>query len=106
MGRLDKFRIKGQPMPHYQRHDMEVLFSRGKWQRWEEAIDWLEQHGREERELTGDVDEMLRDLRQLQYDHVTIPENGRRAYELAMEQHDWRTPVTKKPEVPEVDETE
>ncbi len=108
MGRLDKFKTQdkdgGRPAPHYQKHDMETAWRRGDWRRWEDVIEWLELHGRQDEELKGDVDEMLRDLRQLQYNRMDFPRNGDYAYYLAMELHDRRTPVTEKPEVPEADE--
>lgn len=50
----------------YTSSDLEVLFRRGEWRSWKEAIDWLKDHGEADNELTpGEVIAMKQDLEQL-----------------------------------------
>lgn len=50
----------------YTQSDIEVVLSRGDWQSWDEAIQWLEEFGEEDNELTpGEAVAMAQDLREL-----------------------------------------
>jgi hypothetical protein len=51
---------------HYKQSDMEVLFRRGDWHNWDEAINWLKEDGEADNELTpGEVIAMKEDLEKL-----------------------------------------
>jgi hypothetical protein len=43
-------RVRG--APEYRRPDVEVLFRRGNWRSWDDAIHWLEENGEADGELS------------------------------------------------------
>lgn len=50
----------------YGEGDIEVVLSRGDWQDWDDAINWLEENGEQDNELTpGEAVAMAEDLRDL-----------------------------------------
>jgi hypothetical protein len=50
----------------YRQSDIEVVFNRGQWHSWNDAIHWLEQNGMQDNELKPiEVSSMLQDLRAL-----------------------------------------
>ncbi|RJQ52315.1 MAG: hypothetical protein C4521_10600 [Actinobacteria bacterium] len=71
-------------MKDYDESDMQVLFRRGQWQSWRQAIDWLESQGLDDNELTpGEVKHMLEDLQQLERENVSFSSDPMQAHSLA-----------------------
>ncbi|HEY8477371.1 MAG TPA: hypothetical protein VIN09_10955 [Chloroflexota bacterium] len=68
----------------YDVSDVEVLFRRGHWRNWNEAIHWLETQGERDNELTpGEVLAMTEDLRKLKQEGTAFTADPHRVYELA-----------------------
>lgn len=50
----------------YTESDVEVLFRRGDWRNWDDALNWLKEYGEADNELTpGEVIAMKEDLEQI-----------------------------------------
>jgi hypothetical protein len=63
---------------------MKVLFNRGQWRSWDDAIGWLQRRGMNDNELTpGEVNHMKEDIGCLSKDHVRFTGDYRQAYRLA-----------------------
>ncbi len=59
------------------RADVKVLFRRGDWQAWHEALNWLERSGGQDRELTdGAAQSVLEDIEEQIRDRVPIARNS------------------------------
>jgi hypothetical protein len=73
---------EGAPPP-YGASDVKVLFRRGDWQAWHEAVNWLQRSGEEDRALTpGAPRRMIEDIEQLVRAQVPIARNWLDAYRL------------------------
>lgn len=68
----------------YGEGDIEVVLSRGDWQSWDEAINWLEESGEEDNELTpGEAVAMAEDLRKLREQGEPYSSNSADVYKKA-----------------------
>jgi hypothetical protein len=70
----------------YTKSDVEVLFNRGEWKDWDDAITWLKREGDQDNELTpGEVVSMTRDLERLKDEGTRFTRDPQRVYEMAHE---------------------
>ncbi len=54
------------PKPRYHPSDVEVLFRRGNWQNWDDAIQWLEENGEADEDVgSSEARAMREDLLRL-----------------------------------------
>lgn len=68
----------------YGEGDIEVVLSRGDWQDWDDAINWLEENGEQDNELTpGEAVAMAEDLRDLRDQGEPYSSNSAEVYKKA-----------------------
>lgn len=68
----------------YQQGDMKALYNRGEWHSWRDEINWLQEHGERDNELTpGETVAMVEDLRSLAGAGAPFAMSADRAYEMA-----------------------
>jgi hypothetical protein len=67
----------------YAESDVEVLFRRGEWRNWDDAINWLEQNGDSDNELTpGETIAMKEDLSELRKRGEKFFGDPRKVYDM------------------------
>lgn len=72
----------------YGKGDIEVVLSRGDWQDWDDAINWLEENGEQDNELTpGEAVAMAEDLRDLRDQGEPYSNDPNKVYKIA---HQYR----------------
>lgn len=72
----------------YTKADVQVVFKRGDWQNWDEAIDWLETEGERDNELQGKkVNAMIKDFRRMQEQGAKMPPDPDKVFTVAHASH-------------------
>lgn len=70
----------------YHPSDLEVLFRRGNWQNWDDAIHWLEENGEADEELgPGEAQAMRQDLLSLRDGGFRFTHKPDEVYKMAHE---------------------